>query len=49
MIEDSNVQPIIEVTRMMKISQYFGFAKDFGDNESDRAKSAIDRLGKVAS
>jgi flagellar basal-body rod protein FlgF len=48
MIEDSNVQPIIEMTRMMKISQYFGFAKDFGDNESDRAKNAIDRLGKVA-
>jgi flagellar basal-body rod protein FlgF len=47
MIEQSNVQPIIEMTRMMNISRNFGFAKDFGDGESDRAKNAIDRLGKV--
>lgn len=48
MVEDSNVEPIIEMTRMMSISRNFGFAKDLGDNESDRAKSAIDRLGKAA-
>jgi flagellar basal-body rod protein FlgF len=48
MIEESNVQPIVEMTRMMNISRNFGFAKDFGDDESDRIKNAIDRLGKVA-
>jgi flagellar basal-body rod protein FlgF len=47
-VEDSNVQPIIEMTRLMAISRNFGFAKDFGDNEADRTKTAIDRLGKVA-
>jgi hypothetical protein len=31
----------------MTIARNFGFAKDFGDNDSDRAKNAIDRLGKV--
>jgi flagellar basal-body rod protein FlgF len=47
MIEESNVQPILEMTRMMKISQNFSFAKDFGDGESTRATNAIDKLGKV--
>jgi flagellar basal-body rod protein FlgF len=48
MVEESNVQPIIEMTRMMQISRNFGFAKDLGDGESDRARNAIDKLGKVA-
>jgi flagellar basal-body rod protein FlgF len=48
MIEESNVEPIVEMTRMMKISHNFGFAKDLGDGESDRMRSAIDRLGKVS-
>jgi flagellar basal-body rod protein FlgF len=48
MVEESNVQPILEMTRMMQISRNFGFAKDFGDGESDRARNAIDKLGKVA-
>src|SRR5260221_3959164 len=48
MIEESNVEPIIEMTRMMTISHNFNFAKDLGDSESDRTRSAIDKLGKVA-
>lgn len=48
MIEESNVEPIVEMTRMMNISHNFSFAKDFGDAESDRTRSAIDRLGKVS-
>jgi flagellar basal-body rod protein FlgF len=47
MIEESNVQPIIEMNRMMTIARNFGFAKDFGDGESNRATNAIDKLGKV--
>jgi flagellar basal-body rod protein FlgF len=48
MVEESNVVPILEMTRMMNISHSFGFAKDLGDAESDRTKSAIEQLGKVA-
>ena len=48
MVEESNVQPIIEMTRLMNISRNFGFAKDLGDGEADRARNAIDKLGKVA-
>lgn len=48
MIEESNVEPIVEMTRLMTISRNFSFAKDLGDGESDRVRSAIDKLGKVA-
>jgi flagellar basal-body rod protein FlgF len=48
MIEGSNVESILEITRMMNISHNFGFAKDLGDSESERARTAIDKLGKVA-
>jgi flagellar basal-body rod protein FlgF len=48
MIEESNVQPIVEITRMMSLSRNFGFAKEMLDGESERAKTAIDKLGKVA-
>ena len=48
MVEESNVEPIVEMTRMLGIARNFGFAKDFGDGEADRARNAIDKLGKVA-
>jgi flagellar basal-body rod protein FlgF len=48
MIEGSNVESILEITRMMNISHNFNFAKDLGDSESERTRSAIDKLGKVA-
>jgi flagellar basal-body rod protein FlgF len=48
MIEESNVEPIVEMTRMMNIAHNFSFAKDLGDSENDRTRSAIDKLGKVA-
>jgi flagellar basal-body rod protein FlgF len=48
MIEESNVQPIVEVTRMMSLSRSFNFAKEMLDGESDRSKSAIEKLGRVA-
>src|SRR5260370_18336068 len=48
MIEGSNVESILEITRMMNISHNFEFAKNLGDSESDRTRSAIDKLGKVA-
>jgi flagellar basal-body rod protein FlgF len=48
MIEESNVEPIVEMTRMMNIAHNFSFAKDLGDSENDRTRSAIEKLGKVA-
>lgn len=48
MVEESNVQPIVEMTRMMSVAQDFASAKNFLDAESDREKTAIDKLGRVA-
>lgn len=47
MLEESNVQPILEMTRLMAASHAVGMAKSFQDNESDRHKTAIDRLAKT--
>jgi flagellar basal-body rod protein FlgF len=48
MIEDSNVQPVIEMTRMMTVARSYTSAKDLIDSENDRIKTAITTLGKVA-
>jgi flagellar basal-body rod protein FlgF len=48
MVEGSNVQPIIEMTRLMKISQSYSSAKDLMDSENTRITTALDKLGKVA-
>jgi flagellar basal-body rod protein FlgF len=48
MVEESNVQPIVEITRMMTLSRAFEFSKGMLDGESDRVRNAIDKLGKVA-
>lgn len=47
MVEGSNVQPVLEMTRLMQASRAIGEAKSFQDNEADRHKSAIDRLAKT--
>jgi len=48
MVEESNVQPIVEMTRMMTVAQDFASAQKLLDSESDREKTAIDKLGRVA-
>jgi flagellar basal body rod protein FlgG len=48
MVENSNVEPILEMTRMMNIARNFSFAKDLGDGDAERARTAIDKLGKVS-
>jgi flagellar basal-body rod protein FlgF len=48
MIEESNVESVVEMTRMMDIAHNFSFAKDLGDGENDRTRSAIEKLGKVS-
>jgi flagellar basal-body rod protein FlgF len=44
MIEDSNVQPMLELTRMLQTQRDFQFVSQFVDSEADRQQSAIDKL-----
>ena len=41
---ESNVQPVMELTRMMNDSREFQFVSQFIQAESDRQQSAIDKL-----
>lgn len=43
-VEDSNVQPIIETTRMMNDMRSFQFTAQFVQAESDRMQGAIDKI-----
>lgn len=43
-IEDSNVQPVLETTRMMENLRQFQFMTQMIQAESDRQQSAIDKL-----
>jgi flagellar basal-body rod protein FlgF len=43
-LEQSNVQPVAEMTRMMDMLREFQFATEFVQAESDRQQTAIDRI-----
>lgn len=43
-VEDSNVQPIAETTRMMNLMRSFQFTSQFVQSEADRMQSAIDKI-----
>jgi flagellar basal-body rod protein FlgF len=43
-IESSNVQPVLEVTRMMDIERQFQFVTQFVQAEGDRQQQTIDKL-----
>lgn len=43
-LEDSNVQPVLETTRMMTALREFQFASQFVQAESERQTKAIDKL-----
>lgn len=43
-VEDSNVQPVLEMTRMMSSLRAFQFAAQFVEGEATRQQSAIDKL-----
>ena len=43
-LENSNVQPIVETTRMMSGLRSFQFAAQFVESESQRLQTAIDKL-----
>lgn len=46
-LEGSNVQPVIEMTRMIEISRDYQSIQRFVQAEHDRMKGAIERLGRV--
>lgn len=43
-VEDSNVQPVIEMTRMMAELREFQFTTQFMQGEADRLQNSIDKL-----
>ncbi len=43
-VEESNVQPVLEVTRMMDTERQFQFVTQLVQAEGDRQQSAIDKL-----
>jgi flagellar basal-body rod protein FlgF len=43
-VEESNVQPVMEVTRMMTALREFQFTTQLVDNEAKRHQAAIDKL-----
>lgn len=43
-VESSNVQPVLEITRMMQDLREFQFVSQYVQAESDRQQSAIDKL-----
>jgi flagellar basal-body rod protein FlgF len=47
-IETANVQPILEITRMIEASRVYQSSKKVIDSEDERIRGAIQRLGKVA-
>ncbi len=46
-VEESNVQPVMEMTRMMTDMREFQFTTQFVQAESDRRQSAIDKLTQI--
>jgi flagellar basal-body rod protein FlgF len=47
MLESSNVQPILEITRMIEINRAYEQTAQMMQSQSDLSKSAVERLGKV--
>ena len=46
-VEESNVQPITELTQMMQTEREFQFVTQFVQSEADRQQSAIDKLTQL--
>jgi flagellar basal-body rod protein FlgF len=47
-LEGSNIEPILEMTRMMEVSRAYQGALMIVDSEDDRMRRGIETLGKVA-
>jgi flagellar basal-body rod protein FlgF len=47
MLEGSNVQPILEITRMIEVSRAYEQMAKIMDSTSELSRSAVQRMGKV--
>jgi flagellar basal-body rod protein FlgF len=47
MIEQSNIQPVLEMTRLMAAARAVGAARDFVNGQATLQQNAIDKLGKT--
>ena len=47
MLEGSNVQPILEITRMIEVSRAYEQITKIMDSQSELSKSAVQRMGRV--
>ncbi len=45
-VEGSNVDPLIEVARMIEVQRAYEIGQSFRDKEGERTKSMIETLGK---
>jgi flagellar basal-body rod protein FlgF len=48
MVEDSNVQPIVEMTRLMQVSRNYTATTNMINDENDRIKNALDKLSQTS-
>jgi flagellar basal-body rod protein FlgF len=48
-LEGSNVQPVMEMTRMMEMLRDYQSAQKLVDSEHERQRTAINRLAKTSS
>ena len=46
MIEQSNIQPVVEMTRLMAAARAVGTVRDFVNGQATLEQNAIDKLGK---
>jgi flagellar basal-body rod protein FlgF len=47
-LEGSNIQPVLEITRMIEASRIYQSAQKIVNSEDERIRNAIERLAKVA-
>ena len=47
MLEGSNVQPILEITRMIEVSRAYEQMAKIMDSTAELSKSAVQRMGRV--
>jgi flagellar basal-body rod protein FlgF len=47
MIEGSNVQPVLEITRMMEVLRSFQAAQQMVESQHDLGMKSVDKIGKV--
>jgi flagellar basal-body rod protein FlgF len=46
-LESSNVQPVIEISKMMEVMRAYETTANLSKSQEDMLRQAIDRLGQV--